>query len=135
MKIIESEQSILIKDFNKFEKKFNLVIPRNFKMLYLKYNGGIEESGNEIVNQLFSLNYGENSLESVRTLMQITEDNIAKEYLIFANDGVGNHIAINVDKYSDGYAEIFLFRHGDLEPVVIADSLEALLGVENIDEL
>ena len=67
--------------------------------------------------------------------MQLVEANIPKEHLVFATNGAGNQIAINIDVESANHSKIYLFRYDELEPILLANSLEGLLGVDSIDEL
>ncbi|MFK7749077.1 MAG: SMI1/KNR4 family protein [Kordia sp.] len=130
MKIIESEKNINIIDINNLEEKYNVVFPENFKKLYLKYNGGLEETGEDIVDELYSIKYGKSTIEIVRDSLQISENNIPLYYLLFATTGVGHQIGVNLEDDS-----IVLFRKDDLKPEVIANSLENLLKVNSIEEL
>lgn len=130
MKIIESEKNINITDINNLEDKYDVVFPESFKKLYLKHNGGLEETGEDIIDELYSIKYGKSTIEIVRDLLQISEKNIPLNYLLFATTGVGHQIGVNIEDNS-----IVLFRKDELEPEVIADSLENLLKVNSIEEL
>ena len=130
MKIIESEKNIDINDIKIVEKKFDFQFPEGLKKLYLKYNGGIEETGEEIIDEIYSIKFGENTIELVRDLLQVTEKNIPLNYLIFAITAVGHQISIDMDSL-----EIVLFRKDELEPEIIANSIEELFQVEDIGDI
>lgn len=130
MNIIENEKQIDITDINNLEEEFDIVFPENLKKLYLKYNGGIEETGEEIIDQFYSIKHGKTKIELVRDLMQITENNIPLNYLIFGATGVGHQISININ---DG--TIVLFKKDRLESEIIADSLEALLSINSLEDI
>ena len=129
MKIIECENNIKRSDISTLEEKFNIIFPDNLKQLYLKYNGGIEESGEEIIDELYSLKYGENTLESIRDMLQITENSIPLNYLIFATTGAGHQITYNLEN-----GQIVLFRKDNLVPQLIASSLEDLFNVDSFND-
>ena len=129
MKIIECENNIKRSDILTLEETFNIIFPDNLKQLYLKYNGGIEESGEEIVDELYSIKYGENTLESIREMLQITENSIPLNYLIFATTGAGHQITYNLEN-----GQIVLFRKDNLDSQLIASSLEDLFNVDSFND-
>ena len=132
--IIErSKENITIKDIETFENENNRVLPENYKKLILKYNGGYVENS-KFFRLLNSIKYGNNTVEFIIKIHQILEDNIPKEYLPIASDWSDNEITISLKKGND-YGKIYGF-YFDVDRVEkIADSLEELLGVKNIDEL
>ncbi len=130
MKIIDSEKPININDINALEIRLNILFPENLKKLYLKYNGGIEETGEKIIDEIYSIKFGKSTIELVRNLLQITEKSISLNYLIFATTGVGHQISIDTNN-----GEIVLFRKDKLDPEIITSSLEDLLEVKSIEDL
>ena len=132
--IIESEKNITQNEIIEFETNFNLALPENYKKLILKYNGGIDSNGESILSEIYSIKYGNLLVERVIHTLQIIENNISRDYFPFATTGTGNEITLNL-KAGSNYGKIYLFRYDELKPIKIADSLEELLGVKNIDEL
>jgi cell wall assembly regulator SMI1 len=132
--LVESEENITLNDISEFEKKFNLVLPDNYKKLILKFNGGVDSMGDSIFSELYSIKYGDTTVESAIHTLQMVEQNIPRDYLPFAITGIGDQITLYL-KSGYNYGNIYLFRYDELEPRKIADSLEELLGVKSIDEL
>jgi cell wall assembly regulator SMI1 len=131
--ILDSENPIYLKDLNEFEKKVGRILPENYKSLLLKYNGGVEAEGDKVIDCFYSIKYGTTTVESAINILQIIEKTIPVEYLPFGNTGTGNEITIYLNE-GDDYGKIFLFRPDELEPIVIANTLEELLGVASMDE-
>lgn len=84
--------------------------------------------------QLYSIKYGENTVEEAINTLQTIEENIPNEYLPIGTTSTGNEITILL-KENQEKNPIFLFRYDELLPIRIADSLEELFGVQDIDEL
>jgi cell wall assembly regulator SMI1 len=132
--IIErSKEKINSQDIQNLESKFNFVLPGNFKKLILKYNGGYIDDA-IYLDTLYSIKFGSLTIENAINDLQILEENIPRDYLPFANTGTGNQITIFLKEGND-YGKIFLFRYDEVEPKKIADSLEELFGVKNIEDL
>jgi cell wall assembly regulator SMI1 len=89
---------------------------------------------NMLLDILFSLKFGELTIEDSIQYNQILENNIPLGYIPIGYTGTGNEITINV-KDENKIGKIYLFRHDELIPILIANSLEELLGVNSIDEL
>ena len=133
-KFCQSEKNISRDDILEFEQKVNIILPEIDKNLILIHNGGQNENDNMILDCLFSIKYGECTLEDSIHSLQIVEENIPSNYLPFAYTGTGNTITLNLELGND-YGKIYLFRYDKLEPRFLKDSLEELLGVESIDEI
>lgn len=132
-KIIEQEQSVTPEDIKDIEKQFGFTMPENLKKLYLKYNGGILETG-ENSYDLDSIKYGNSRMEESIDSFQITEQHIPKEYLPFATTPVGHIICIYTGNGSKN-GSIFLFRYNEMEPVFYNRNLEDFLAIDSIEEL
>ncbi len=132
VKIIQSEKSITINDLIVFQQINNITIPENLKQLLLKYNGGITINS-DIFSQLLSIKYGELTMGEIVEYNQVLEKNIPDNYLPFAITGVGHFLTIKLANNNSG--KIYVFRHDEFNPILIAESLEEILGVINISEL
>ena len=133
VRINSSERMITIGDILSFEKTFNIVIPSSLKRLYLKYNGGEVEFSDASTYDFASIKYGELTLGGLVQNLIIDENVIPGNFLPFAVTGVGHMITIQMDSAVNN--KIYLFRYDELEPILLANSLEELLGVTSIDEL
>jgi cell wall assembly regulator SMI1 len=133
-KFSQSEKGISNKEIEEFEQKFNIVLPANYKKLILIHNGGENENDDMLLSSLRSIKYGKFTLEQSIRILQIVEENIPRNYLPFADTGTGNIIALNVEKGNE-FGKIYLFRHDELKPILLKESLEEILGVKNIEEL
>ncbi len=133
--ITDSEVNINKKDIQDFEKNYNLVLPENYKKFLLKYNGGqVDDDRCEDVQSFYSLKYGELTIDYVFENYCIIEPLLDKDYLPIGNS-YGNPITLCL-KVGKDYGKVIIFYFDrDEEPVVIADSLEVLLGVKSMDEL
>lgn len=132
--IEQSEKKLSTSELEAFEKKYNKVLPSNLKSFYLKFNGGLLTDEEGFSYDFASLKYGNFKLEELIEDLQIIEKTIPDKYLPFLISGVGNIVSIAIEK-SEEIGKIYLFRHDDLEPILMADSLEDFLGVKSIDEL
>lgn len=133
--IEESQQQVTNAEISEFETKYNIILPENYKKLIKKYNGGYDASDEHILNSIYSLKYGDNTIEDARKTLQIIEENIPLKFLPIGSTGTGNFITLFIDSTSADNNKIFLFRHDDLEPILLTNSLEELLSVESIDDL
>ena len=133
IKIVESEPLITQMDIRTFENNFNKELPENYKQLLLKFNGGLESEGDRLLDTLYSLKYGNNTVEVAVKIHQILEKNIPLAFLPIGNTGTGNERTLCIE--GDDLGKIFLFRHDELLPDLVANSLEELFGVNHIDEL
>ncbi|PTT78082.1 MULTISPECIES: SMI1/KNR4 family protein [unclassified Chryseobacterium] len=129
--ITDAENSITLADIQQIESQFNFTMPENLKKLYLKYNGGVIGDGYYEIN---SIKYGKVKIEDTIDSLQITEQHIPKEYLPFANTGVGHIVCIYVGSGSKN-GHIYLFRHDEMEPIFYNNTLEEFLEVSSIDDL
>lgn len=132
-KITQQEQSITLSDIQQIENQFNFKMPENLKKLYLKYNGGILDIGEDSYD-LDSIKYGNSRMEESIDSFQITEEYIPREYLPFATTPVGHIICINTGN-SNNNGKIYLFRYDEMNPVLYNASLEDFLAIRSIDEL
>lgn len=130
--ITEQEKSLTLTDIIEVENQFNFTMPESLKKLYLKYNGGVVEGKNYY--EINSIKYGEVLLEETIDSLQISEQQISKEYLPFANTAVGHIICMYVgDGIKNG--QVYLFRHDEMEPIFYNNTLEEFLEINSIDEL
>lgn len=130
IKILDSEKNISISDITQIENKIGITFPDNLKKLLLKFNGGYIED-HEDIDTLLSIKYGKQTIEYFIEMHNRKEKNIPDNFLPFALDWSDNPITLNL---SDGKVVLFYFDEED-EPETIANSLEEVLGVKNIDEL
>ncbi len=133
--ITNSELNINKNDILDFEKNYKLILPENYKKFLLKYNGGqVDDEKREDLETFNSLKYGELTIEYMFNNYCIIEQLLDKDYLPIGNS-YGNPITLCL-KAGKNYGKVIIFYFDrDEEPVVIADSLEALLGVKSMDEL
>jgi cell wall assembly regulator SMI1 len=133
LKIKQTQKNLSEVEISIFEQDYSLKLPDNFKKFLLKKNGGIVENESSEISLFLSLNEGQSIKDEIDT-HQITEQNIPKGFLPIALDYSDNPITINLNE-GDDYGKIVIFEldfEGDGH--VIANSLEELLGVNNIDE-
>ena len=132
--ILDSEKEINNIELLEFEKKYNISLPNNYKSFVKKYNGGYTDDS-ENIDKFLSIKYGVVTVELLIDTHQITEKNIPNNYLPIALDWSDNPITINLNGGND-YGKIVKFYFDtDEEPEIIANSLEELVGVNNINEL
>ena len=134
IKLNNPSQSITIADIEEFEMNFQIKLPGNYRELLLKLNGGYNYNADDVLNTLYSIKHGENTVEFGIQVNQIWEKNIPKEYLAIGCTGVGDEITICI-KEGENYGKIFLFRLDTFEADFLSESLEELLGVESVKEL
>lgn len=132
-KITQQEQNITLSDIQQIENQLDFKMPENLKKLYLKYNGGILDIGEDSYD-LDSIKYGNSRMEESIDSFQITEEHIPREYLPFATTPVGHIICINTGS-SNNNGKIYLFRYDEMNPVLYNTSLEDFLAIRTIDEL
>nr|WP_321229231.1 SMI1/KNR4 family protein [uncultured Psychroserpens sp.] len=131
-KITEFEKTINTTDIAHFEEQINRSLPESLKQLFLKYNGGVIEKIEEEYD-FFSIKYGDLKMEDMINTLQVVEQIIPIEYLPFANSPIGHIVTFSLSD-DDSSGKIFLFRHDDLEPILISNSLEEFLGVSSIND-
>ncbi len=133
--ITDSEMNINRNDILDFEKNYKLILPENYKKFLLKYNGGqVDDEKREDLETFNSLKYGELTIEYMFNNYCIIEQLLDKDYLPIGNS-YGNPITLCL-KAGKNYGKVIVFYFDrDQEPEIIADSLEALLGVKSMDEL
>jgi cell wall assembly regulator SMI1 len=134
IQIEQSEKQLTLQDIADFEAAYKVNLPENYKRFIMKFNGGVTTSNDFFIHDLYSIKYGENTLEEVIEMLQIDEQNIPREYLPFANNGTGLEITLYL-KEDDNLGKIFVFRYDQDEPEKIADSLEELFEITDMDEL
>lgn len=132
-KITDQEQPITLEDIQQLENHFDFKMPENLKKLYLKYNGGILDIGEDSYD-LDSIKYGKTRIEESIDSFQISEQHIPREYLPFATTPVGHLICIYTEN-DDKKGNIYLFRYDEMEPVFYNTSLEEFLQVNAVEEL
>jgi hypothetical protein len=130
MKIQSPEKNLNDIEIENFENLFHIILSENHKKFLLKFNGGyIDDHDN--IDTLLSVKYGSSTIEYFMEIHQGIESNLPDNFLPIALDWSDNPITINL---IDNSIVIFYFDT-DEEPVIIANSLEELLGVDNIDDL
>lgn len=136
IKLLLSEQNLTDSDITEFQNQHQVTLPDNYKKLIKKYNGGVVEEHDDI-SILCSIKYGTNTVDSWIHIHQELENNIPKELLPFADDVSDNPICLNIKQDDENYGKVFIvyMDGGDLEPVLMTDSLEELFGVEKIEDL
>lgn len=133
MKIQSPEKNLNDIDIENFENLFNIILPENFRRFLKKNNGGLVLE-NESIRLFLSLLYGQTIEDEIDT-HQISEQNIPQGFLPIALDYSDNPITLNLNQGED-YGKIFLFELDfECDSYIIANSLEELLGVDNIDDL
>jgi hypothetical protein len=130
------EENIQDSDITDFEQKYVISLPSNYKILVKKYNGGLVE-GTEDLRILFSIKNGNNTVNRWLDVHRDLEHNISEDYLPFGSDVSDNPICLNIKQDDENYGKVFIvyMDGGSLEPVLMANSLEDLLGVEKIEDL
>lgn len=131
--LTQSEKDISRSDIAEFETKRGLVLPENYKQLILKHNGGVSYE-HKYLFELISLKYGEYTLEEFYNALKVVEDNIPTGFFPFAVTATGGSITLNLANGID-YGKVFVFYSDREEGKKIADSLEELFGVKDMDEL
>lgn len=136
IKFLLSEQNLTDSDITEFQNQNQVILPDNYKKLLKKYNGGVVE-GHDDVSILCSIMHGTNTVDSWRHIHQVLENNIPKDLLPFAEDVSDNPICLNIKQDDENYGKVYIIYMdgGDLEPVLMADTLEELFGVEKIEDL
>lgn len=130
IKVVDSEKKISLTDILEVENKIGLTIPDNLKKFIQKFNGGYIEEHN-FIDTLLSIKYGKMTIEYFIKLHNEIENNLPNNFLPFALDWSDNPITINL---LNNTIVLFYFDE-DNDPETIANSLEELLGVNNIDDL
>jgi hypothetical protein len=132
VQIFLSKEKLSSSDLIEFETNYNIALPDNYKKFILKYNGGVIENVARL-DTLNSIKYGKFTIEKFIHVHQELESNLPLGYLPFANDCADNPITICLIPGVD-YGKILLFYFDtDEGPEVLANSLEELFGVTNID--
>jgi SMI1-KNR4 cell-wall len=132
IKIFLSKEKLEPSDLFEFETSYNIILPANYKNFIMKYNGGVIENVLPL-ETLNSIKYGKFTIEKFIHIHQELEQNLPLGYLPFANDCADNPITICLIPGVD-YGKILLFYFDtDEGPEVLANSLEELFGVTNID--
>lgn len=132
--IKQLQPAINSNDIINFENTFEFSLPENYKEFLLKSNGGLVKTNDSEVNLFLSLRYGQR-IEDEIDIHQLKEENIPKGYLPIALDWSDNPITLNLNE-GEGFGQIVIFELDfEGERFLIANSLEELLGVNNIDEL
>ena len=129
----QSEEQISKSDLTDLEQECNITLPDNYKKLLLKFNGGVTYE-HEYLFELMSIKYGKYTVKELYRDSKITEKNLPDDYFPFAVTGTGNIITININHDSE-YGKIFVFFNDRVENKKISNSLEELMGVEDIDDL
>ncbi len=129
IKFKEIEQSLTDKDIAAFEKQYKIDLPNNYKKLVLNFNGGIPIN-NKKFHCLYSIKYGQVTVEYTRNILQVVEQIIPKEYLPIADDWNGNVFTISTIK--EEYGQIFCwYLDSDNEKRKVAETLEDFLKIDS----
>ena len=136
IKIHSRENNIRLEDLMFFESKYGIELPANYKTFLLKFNGGfVDDVNRDFLYSFNSLKYGDTKLEDAVETYFLDENLLDKNYLPIANTFTDNPITIWL-KSGDNYGKIIIFYFDRIEdPDLAANSLEELLGVDNIDDL
>lgn len=137
LEFYEIEPPITNIDIGNIEERFAIKLPKNYKRLLLKFNGGIPSdytaySGGEEVSigGFYSIKYGEILMEDAIKTFQITEKLIPTDCIPIGYDGFGNPYCISINEEDYGKIYCWFLDMGEEEGRLIADSLEEFLGVE-----
>ena len=134
IKFEDAEQSLTQDEISTFEDNYKIKLPENYKTLILKYNGGLVE-GVDYIDTLLSIKYGPVTVNDTIEIHQILEDNIPKGYFPFADDWGGNPITLCLIEGSDYGKVVKFYFDTDDEPKIIAESLESLFKVSDINHI
>lgn len=134
----KSEKQLTREDILEFEKIQETTLPESLRKLLLKHNGGVlkgetiddkfvyinGEKATYSFSSLFSIKYGENTIEFSIDALQVTEQHIPTDYIPFGDDMGGNIYTISTRKEEEG--EIFYWELDVGEPRknLVANSLE-----------
>ncbi|MCP1995288.1 SMI1/KNR4 family protein [Flavobacterium sp. HSC-61S13] len=135
--IEDSERRLPDNSIVQFEKKWNILLPNNYKVFLNKFNGGIIYDYHPFLNSFNSLVYNENNslLDDTYEIYCFINKDIEKEFLPIGATHNNNPITLCL-KAGKNYGKVIVFYFDrDQEPEIIADSLEALLGVKSMDEI
>lgn len=134
LKILGGEKKLEAKDISEFEKKFNISLPDNYKKFILKHNGGYIDEYHDTLASFMPIKYGVGLVEHAIKVFSNDESILDKDFIPIANQHSGNPITLCL-KEGENYGKIILFYFDRVEePELVANSLEELLGVKNIDE-
>jgi hypothetical protein len=117
-----SEQKLTLKEFEKFKKDYNLILPKVYESLMIEHNGGIPErryfKGGTVYFE--SIKYGEYPLENI---IKNLENILPKGAFPFA-DYSGQSLCISLN--DTDYGAIYFFDEtGDYDKV--CDSFEQFM--------
>ncbi len=137
IKISDSEKVISNNDIIEFENKWNIVLPINYTNFLKKYNGGSAYDYHPFLSSFNSLKYNKHNtlLDETYEIYNFLNNDLNKDFLPIASTHTDNPITLCL-KLGENYGKIIIFYFDrDKEPEVVANSLEELLGVKNMDEL
>ncbi len=133
IKFINSKALLTIEDIQEFETNLEIKLPNNLKNLLLESNGGTIEIDAVYINgeksdysfgALYSIKYGLNTIEYSTDMIQITEQLIPREHILFADDQGGNQYTISTEEEDYGKIFIWYMDIGEPEKELVANSLE-----------
>lgn len=137
LKLFEISPKPTESDFLDFESEFKIKIPENLKMFLNKTNGGDVDEDCENpynVNAFFSIGESFNyTISSARLHHIIWEKNLPPTVFPIGTTIASDFVSIIIDESID-HGKIRVDYMEDEEFAILANSLEELLGVENIED-
>jgi hypothetical protein len=120
-----------------FQNEFGVILPDNYISFVKKHNGGFIgfDEERDFLDSFNSIKYGDVTVENAIAAYSKYESLCNKDFLPIANSYTGNPITLCL-REGELYGKIilFYFDRGE-EPELVANSLEELLGIENIEDL
>ena len=128
---ISTNLGVSLDKIERFEKKNNLSLPKNYKSFLMKINGGyIDDENRDFLRSFNSLS----NLEDAFNTFVVLEGLISKDFIPIAKTYSDNPVTLCLRKEEYGKIIVFYFDR-DEEPDIVANSLENLLGVNSINEI
>ena len=122
-KFVQTEKPIKLEDIEEIEIKYGFSFPKDFKTLYMKYNGGSPEKYLYrledivlVVSEFLPVKYGTDK-EQLEYYYKdlVLDEKILPNYLVpFAIDPGGDFFCFSIRKEED-YGSIYIWRHEEYE--------------------
>ena len=118
MTIINSDnEKVYLANIKRFEEKYNVILPKEYKVFLLEYNGGdadpnvfsiSDEHGESALNILYGLD-AVSEYDDLSNVFDSLEGELPRELLSIGDDSGGNQICIGVSgKYVN---KIYIWMH------------------------
>lgn len=131
MKIEDSLKSVSLEEINEIESKYGIVIPSEYKVFLLDYNGGyvstndftLPNGTSVLFNSFLGVKYGDLTLEETYQDLQVLEETVSTKLFIFGFDPFGNCFCI--DRESN---EVVFWDHEDGDSELVCESFNYFLN-------